>query len=108
MKATRLFSVTLLPGGQCTWNCAPGREILDIKHGRFISRLEINNASLGTRQYIIDRFDDGSLKFTDGIFCHWKYTDRPLLPDPEFDLDEIHQGQDLVKAGAHLDRSERS
>jgi hypothetical protein len=101
---TSLFSFALGPGAIYHWKAQPGDELLDYRGGQIfrLTHLYAHNQSKNVVHYTVDRQLDGSLHFSPGL-CP-EYDDSGLyeaayqvLPDPEFDLDEIHLSQEMMK-----------
>jgi hypothetical protein len=113
---TRLFSFALSPGGIYHWSARPGEEKIDYRDGQIfrLTHLYAENQTRAVVHYTVDRQLDGSLYFSPGLCPEYndsglyKIAPDQVLPDPEFDLDEMAIGEELVKAGARLGKSVRS
>jgi hypothetical protein len=110
---TPIMSIHVGAGGHYVWNAMPGDEIIDpIKHWS-IDRIDSGENVPFTRELTILRDSDGSLLLPDGILIHAVGCDRcdvwlrtplapkkkPMLLEPDFDLEEIELAEKLVANG---------
>jgi len=105
-----IMSFWIGPNGYYIWRASSGEEIIDPINQMAIDRIDSCESMPWSRQLTVLRNDDGSLELPDGIWV-WLKGDAcgyltPLeskitmvLPEPEFDLDEIELAEKLVANG---------
>ena len=97
------------------WDAMPGDEIIDPVNNWSIDRINSGENVPFTRELTILRDSDGSLLLPDGIWIHtveherdcvgiWLRTPlapkkKPMLLEPDFDLEEIELAEKLVANG---------
>jgi hypothetical protein len=90
-----------------SWNpIDPSEYLIDLVNKRKIVSLHsmsIPTLAAGARVVGVYRQDDGSLHISPNTYAIYEHlaTTR-VLPDPDFDLDEIHQAQDMLGATGRI------
>src|SRR6266702_4494519 len=102
-RGIAILRMSVGPGGSFIWCANPGNEIFDAKNNKYLYRLEYLNTTSVPQYTEVFKNDDCSLDFSHAdmrpSFSIAPYIPEisPVLPDPDFTLDEIELGRKIVE-----------
>jgi hypothetical protein len=105
MKAQVLMVISLGSGGTYFWKAAGQEyELIDPVNRKALVSLKCHNPTNIPVRIQVIRTETGAIEFEDNLllFPEWRPlgppVERPQLPEPEFELDEIHQACEYLQS----------